>query len=321
FGATFNPFQFGRTPLYGFIEFDVDRDADTGGELTSAATQRYLANAGRFGGRPQGPVGPRAAVWGRDVYLNHGFGDNPQFERSGEDFALALCGCYNVSIVAQDGNYDGIFDPGETWIVQGRFFQRAGGYAEADAVVGGAYSPVVKLRFHADTQVPPTTTITLVFPLTMHGAALLATNSEGIPGDEPMDADPANQASVVEALNNLIDNQARPPENSPAWVLAHRWWDTGRSPTDYLNPPMWNVTALVGTSYEDQQPSGAYYVWTDVGFDFVAGDFNGDRRPISVDQAAVQATITALDGGPEDCDGTVNGAVHICEFAQNFCMY
>jgi len=54
----FQPFRYGDHPVYGFIEIDMDADADTGGEL-DAPQYRYLGNVARFGGHPvPEPRGP-----------------------------------------------------------------------------------------------------------------------------------------------------------------------------------------------------------------------------------------------------------------------
>jgi len=167
-----DPYRFGESPVYGFIEFDIDRDRDTGGELGGSATQRYLANVGRFASIPEGSISNRMATSASDIDLN--FSTSPQYERSGQDFSLNLCGCFNVTLVDNGGDTNTTFDPGDTWIVSGRFFQRAGGYEQASAVFGGTffglYDPVVQLRFSHDITTN-TTTVSLVYALTMTGSA------------------------------------------------------------------------------------------------------------------------------------------------------
>jgi hypothetical protein len=302
FNGPFNPFQFGYTPLLGFIEFDIDNDKDTGGELDGTATNRLLANVARFGARPQDSIGQRIATSAADYDFD--FYSDPQFERSGEDFALVFCGCSNVTIVSQDGNNDGIFDPGETWVVRGRFFQRAAGYSDASSVFGGSaerlYDPLVNVRFQHSLSTG-NTTVTLVFPLTMHGAALLTGQPE-----QAIDFDVSNHVSVVEAIHDLVVG-ASGPLFGPVWDLTNRW--NGRNPNDFLDPSRWDVTALVGTSYAQPVP-GAYFIWTDVGFGLPTGDVNGDGLVNGTDRAIVQSVIDS-NHGPVQIDG----------FSQNFSLY
>jgi len=107
-GLPYDPFRYGPSPLMGFVELDIDRDDETGGQLGGAATLRYMANAARFGGRPEGSTGQRAAASADDYDAN--FFSDPQFERSGEDFSIIMCGCHDITILTQDGNTDGQFD-------------------------------------------------------------------------------------------------------------------------------------------------------------------------------------------------------------------
>jgi hypothetical protein len=136
----YEPFKYGTNPVYGFVELDMDRDRNTGGELSSAARTRYLANIARFGRLPSNSSYERAAFWGTD--LQYPFGQNPsgpehEFRRSGADFLLNLCGCYELTVESEGGNGNQIFDPGETWIVRSAFFIRSGGYREASFCFGG----------------------------------------------------------------------------------------------------------------------------------------------------------------------------------------
>jgi len=152
--APFDPFQFGPSPVFGFIDLDVDSDKDTGGECGCAAQQRFLANVARFGGRPQGSIGERAAILPEHWDAACEFDAGPQFERTGADFALVLCGCWDVTIVSQTGDMDGMFDAGETWIVRGRFLERAQGYKDTNDAFGGSdfglYDPWTNVRFEHD---------------------------------------------------------------------------------------------------------------------------------------------------------------------------
>jgi hypothetical protein len=311
--TNFDPFRFGNSPVYGFIEFDVDRDADTGGEL-GAAGHRYLANVGRFGGLPhESAQVSRAARWGLDV--DGVYGTTPQYERSGADFVLAFCGCITPTIVQEGGNGNGVFEAGETWIVQGRFFQRSGGYQQASFAFGGSqaglYDPVVKLRFSHNTG-NNTTTISLVFALDGAGAGqLLGT------GPQAVNYSVNDAAFVQEALQDLIDAATTLPLTGATRDLAIRW--VGRSAAEFLDPTRWRATALVGTAYA--QPAAAPFVWTDVGYDEVWADVNGDGWRNVQDRLAVRAEIQAHDGGPRDGDGVVNGSVLIIDPGPNWSLY
>jgi hypothetical protein len=305
-GQPYDPFRFGPSPIYGFLEFDIDNCNDTGGELGGAATLRYLANAARFGGLPTGATSGRAARSGNDFDFD--FYTDPQFERSGEDFALALCGCFPVSLISVDTH---------TWIVQSRYFQRAGGYRDASGVIGGSadhlYDPMVKLRFQQDPDPGTnTTTITLVYPLTMHGAALLLGLQTDPPIDHIIDIG-GNPSSVVEALSDIIEGASENLEG-PVWDLTHLW--VNRNAADYLDPTAWNATAIFGTAYATPQ-ANALYVWTDVGFSQTVGDVTGDGLADSADRNALIAYINAHDGD----DGVIDNSVSIPNFGANFSLY
>jgi len=316
-GLAFDPFRFGPTPLTGFVEFDIDRDKDTGGQLGGPATLRFLANAGRFGGRPEGSVGERAAVSVNDYDAD--FFTDPQFERSGEDFALVFCGCHEVTVDFEGGDQDGLFDEGEVWIVRSRFFQRAEGYRDASIVFGGSapglYDPIVDLRFEhvlADDQ----TIVSLVFPLDMEGAAAL----EGEPVQQ-IDSliGFGSHYSVLEAVQDLINAAEGLHGSLPADVeeLVERW--EGEQGEDVLDPTDWDATALIGTAYLVEQDS--LYVWTDIGFELEPGDFDGDGSSGPIDEQLLADEIAARDGGPDDADGLVNGEVAIPDFGINFSMF
>jgi hypothetical protein len=318
------PFLYGESPVYGVVELDIDADRDTGGELGGAAHYRFLANAARFGALPSGPLGERAARSAADLDLV--FATAPQHERSGADFALVLCGCEPLVIVSEGGNLNGRFDAGETWVVRGRFFQRAGGYRLASAVVGGSdfglYDPLVNLRFSHDP-VLDRTTVSLVYALDMQGASML-TGQPQQPIDTVIDlpvGGVANHSSVVEAVTDLINGALGlngGPLSGPTFVLTDRW--RLRQAQDVLDCQQWRVVgALVGTAYAEPGPWP--YVWTDIGFGNPRGDCDGDGFVGAADRAAVAAYISTHDGGPGDADGTVNQQVILPEFAVNFCPF
>ena len=93
----FDPYAYGPAPVFGFLDIDVDGDADTGGELGAGAALRYLSNVGRFGEVPSGVLGSRAAFEGTECDNN--FLSDPQVERSGADFSIVLCGCFDIDVL------------------------------------------------------------------------------------------------------------------------------------------------------------------------------------------------------------------------------
>lgn len=304
----FDPFMHGPSPVYGFVEIDVDDDIDTGGECIGA-TQRYLANVARFGSLPPDVAGSRAARSADDY--NAPFGTGRQFQRSGADFAVMFCGCFPVTVVQRSGSGDIEFGPGDTWIVRGRFFQRAGGYDEASAAFGGSlpqrYDPLVDLRF-SHNPASNRTTVTLIYPLTMLGASMMT----GQPEQDP-DYNVANHTSIEEALLDIITGATK--QLSPcAQTLASGW--IGQTPSSSLDPTRWRSTAIVGTTYPT--PQAGLYLWTDVAFAQRFGDLTADGRVTAADALAHDGTIAAMDGGPLDRDGLVNGSVVVQNFGPNF---
>lgn len=316
-GQPFQPYRFGPNPVYGFIEIDVDADINTGGELVGTAEQRYLANVARFGGMPLAPRTNRAAKSGSD--MDRVFSTPPFVERSGCDWVVALCGCFAMGRTAElAGNGDTVFELGESWLLRGRLFRRAGGYQAGSAAFGGSgfglYDPLVEARFTSIPGANPTnpliaqTVIEIVYPLTMQGAALLSGDPE-----EPIDADVSNHTSIVESLVDLIDGAA-PTLTDPTWTLQSRW--SNRVAGDYLTPSAWSFTAIVGTAYP--QPGPHLYIWSDVGFDMTTGDMDASDALDSADQDVIGVTIATYDGGPEDADGETDGAYTLLNHAANF---
>lgn len=311
-GGTNDPFRFGPRPVYGFIDFDVDKEKDTGGELWSIAQSRFLANVARFGSTPSGSISERVAVWRN--HINSNFSSGPQFERSGAEFAFTLCGCWVPTIISQSGDADDTFDAGESWILRGRFFERAISFSDLSGFWGGSdfgqFDPLVNVRWQHD-EATDCTVVELVFPLDMQGASLLTGQPvQGV--DNSLD----NHTSLEEALADLADNAAVAAGNLR--TLWREWED--QNPSDFLVPGEWKVTALIGTTYAAPEVD-ARFVWTDVGFDLVRGDVNGDGLTESSDRAAVNAFIAQNDGGVWDCDGVVDGRVTLCDFSNNFCLY
>jgi len=313
-GEPFEPFAYGPSPLYGFLDLDVDRDKDTGGELGGAATQRYLANVARFGATPKGSIGQRAIRKPEDCDAN--FDSDPQFEKTGADFAFLLCGCWPVEIEEQFiGNANSVFEAGERWIVSGRFLERAQGYSDIakSSAIGlpcetggtgfGFYDPISEALWEHDAALDRTT-ITFVGALDMPGAALLA----GEP-TQAWDFNTCNHTSIREGLEDLIFAAGNcPPPNNAVEELIERW--EGREAEDYLDPTDWDVTALFGTTYFEQPTdnSGALYAWTDTGFDEIFGDYNGDELVNGLDDIAL---ADACEAGPTPVE----------EFAVCFSMF
>jgi hypothetical protein len=301
----FQPDRYGNRPLYGLIELDIDRSKTTGGELGDTASLRYLANVGRFATRPNGSIGQRMAIRGSDV--DGVFTTLPQYERSGSEFDFGFCGCSDTVLLNESGNGNGIMEPGEAFVVQGRFFRRVASFASVSGMeggsLGGLYDPLVEVRFAHDVMLDQTT-VSLVFPLTMQGAAILSGQPQQAP-DFLVD----NHVSMEEALWDIIDgadgfNGVPTPE---IFTLINGW--SGRIPGSFLDPTRWLATALVGTSYI--VPGQTLYVWTDTGFDETRADFTGDAFVSSADTAAFDAYIVANDGGPFDADSLVNGQIQV----------
>jgi len=314
--GAFNPLQFGDRPLYGFFEIDVDKKSNSGGELEPVANSRFLANVARFGGLPKSSFGERAAQSTADYDGDYFAG--PQFERSGAEFTLILCGCFEPTVVSEDGDQNGKFNAGETWLVEGRFFERMTAIRQWSGVGGGSdlglYDPVVRLRFAHDIPTDQTT-VSLVYALDMTGAAQLA--------GEPVqfsDFDVANHTSIEEALDDLIETAegAGGPIQNPAVVdLVDQW--RGNNTVDFLTPTEWDVNAIFGTAYTS--PASSLYVWSDVGFEATRGDFTTDSLVNALDRAALTTKIALLDGTASDADGIVNGSVAITGHPANFSLF
>lgn len=306
----YNPHQFGPRPIHGFLEFDSDDQKDTGGDLDPTARQRYLANVARFGRRPHGSLGERVAVsaWDYDTDISLG----PQYERTGGEFTLAFCGCHPTTIVNQVlGNGNGVFEPGEIWIVQSRYFRRNGGFTCRSNIFGGSgpkeYDPESKFRF-SHNPFTNETTVTLVFPLDMIGAGQLM----GLPSPPPLNSSAGDAVSILEALTDVVANA--PFATGSCGILIGGW--NGRDPEDYLDVTAWGVRGLVGTAYTN--PEDSIYVWTDTGFEETAGDMNADGAANVLDRLAILAGIASLDGTAFDEDGIINGVVDIIDFGPNF---
>ncbi|MBK7404799.1 MAG: hypothetical protein IPJ41_09230 [Phycisphaerales bacterium] len=310
-GDPFDPYAYGPSPVVGFLDLDVDDEHDTGGELGAAAEIRYLANVGRFGRRPYGSLGDRAAASRGGI--DGDFYTSPQYERSGADFSLVLCGCFTPTVLVLDGDGDGLFEVDERWLVTGRFFERAQGYRDASAAFNGSapglYDPMVTLLFENDSLLG-VTTVSLVWALDPTGAAEMA----GAPV-EPIDLDVSNQNCLAEALSDIIDGANGGGISGPAWTLVKRW--AGESPWPSTDVSNWgHMTGLFGMPYS--QSEATLYAWTDTLGEEQFADLNGDALADNLDESLVRSKVYADDGTTADSDGLRNGTVTLPNPGWNF---
>lgn len=314
-GSSYQPYMFGDRPIFGYIELDIDDQKNSGGEFMPLAKNRYLANVGRFGKSPSSSIADRMVRVSKDD-IDSNFSSAPQFERTGSEFTLALCGCFTPTIVTQNGDMDSIFDAGETWIVSGRFFERFNAFQPESGLFGGSdfglFDPVVELQFKHD-QVSNTTSITLVFPVTNEGSAELL----GAPVVQAINSNVSQvageQTSIAEALDDLIYGAEY--ATGDLYHLTEPW--EGRQLDDYFRPRDWGVSALIGTASTVKDPA-ALFVWTDTGFSETEGDLNSDDLSNTLDSQIILDTIDTLDGTECDADEIINGQVAIVDFGCEF---
>ncbi|MCC7291528.1 MAG: hypothetical protein IT449_05650 [Phycisphaerales bacterium] len=321
FDQFFDPFLYGAAPFFGYVELDMDADVATGGEL-SFPELRFSGNAARWGGLP---VGARFVDrLARDASaFDHDLSTAPYVDRSGEEFHIALIGAPFENIIQKKGNPDGLFQAGETWMVEGRFFHRAHGYEPFSFACccqggDGHYLPLAQLQF-AHEVMGNFTTVSLVFPLT--NAASAEMRDEG--WVEPNDGDACNQSSALEALDDLVFSAVNAPgswRNDPDFPIVAAW--EFKVAQDCLNPLTWDATALLATSYATPDPDGAELVWTDILPDALNRDVNGDGVVDDVDRGAILNFIAIYDGRPDiDEDGQRDGDVDLIDFGPNFCVF
>lgn len=303
-GFNFEPQRHGDRPFFGFIDMDLDDDPDTGGELHPLSLYRYLANVGRFGMVPVGPTADRIVRQAGDA--DDSFSSGPQFERTGAEFSMVFCGCEALTILIEDGDFDQYFDPGETWIVRGRMFERFQSFVDASGLFGGSdaglFDPTVEVRFAHDL-LWDKTTVTMVFPITMAGASLLTGEPE-----QPLDFSLLNHTALFEALDDLI--LSIPFAQGELLELVEGWSFAELS--DYRKPQSWRVTALIGSATTQKQP-GPPFVWTDTGFGEVFGDLDGDGVATGFDARLIEQAI--------ECDwndGSDDGRVQLANFGPEF---
>lgn len=306
----FLPGLYGPSPVFGFVEMDLDRNINSGGEIIQPEF-RYNGNVARFGGRPVEPeFVDRISIDGLDSDGN--FSTTPWFDRSGEDFHLAFIGGQIVDITDQNGNQDFLFDSGETWLVQGDFLHRAHGYEIFS--FAGSYQPLVELRF-AHNLSTDTTRVTLVYPLT--NDAFAEVNNEP---PEPQDIDDFNANSIAEALFDLqLSAQFGPLQGHPYHPIIESW--AFENPAEQLNAHTWRMTALFAT-VADEVTSGGIMVYSDVWPNVRLGDFNGDGLTGNSDAALVDDFIVQYDNDPVfDADGLVDGRIELVNFGLRFSIF
>ncbi len=315
-GPEYDPYRYGPSPVYGFVEFDVDEQIDTGGEIANIEN-RFLGNVARFGGQVEGDLGERAAVSAED--FDGDLLSLPLVERSGSEWHLSLCGCDPISVVTTfDDPSPNSFDAGDTWVIAARFVHRTHAFSEYAFVFGGSgageYDPQTLLMF-AHQIGTDTTTVSLVYAMDQEGAGLLAGRPE-----ESIDLNAGNQTSIHEMVSEIrfAALNSFDPGIGSTFDLLREWNDEDHDDLeDYLEPESWSINAIFGTAYLEQQDD-ATYVWTDVAFDFVPGDMTGDGSGDEDDQDWISGYISLNDGGSNDADGMVNGQVGIPFFGLNF---
>lgn len=310
------PFEYGPHPVSGFIEFDIDDNVNTGGDVGNPENM-YPGNIARFGGLPtNSALFDRIATLGENI---GGFvGDVPLVERSGEDFHIALFGDLIDETTEIEGDGDGTFEWGETWTIRGSMLHRAHGYAIFSSANGnGEYEPVIELEFRHDAAAD-VTLVSLVYPLTNAAAA-----SMGNGAVQPPDSSSANDNSILEGLLDLKSSAlaAGPAlQQDPAYPLIEPWGV--QAPSQFLNASNWRVTCHFGMSYPAQDLFGAFVAWTDIFPNAALGDFNGDGIVTTADVAAFDAFVAESDGDfSVDADGVVNGRVRLFNFGPNFSLF
>lgn len=306
----YTPFLYGPRPIYGFVEIDMDVNPWTGGE-TEDPEHRYLANLARFGGNvPDRVWRLRTALSAR--VLDDDFETGPSYERHGEEFHLAFLGGEATGVVETAGDGDATFEEGESWLLRGAYFHRAHGFEPFSLATGGQtpgrYMPPCDVRFQHNVA-DDTTQISVVFPLTNLGSALV----RGQP-PQPPNGNPSDQASIEEGMADLRDSAQfvlEFPTFMPEEALIHGW--ASQHPASYLDPTAWRVSAILGTVHA--LPRGeASFIWTDLWPNVLPGDFMGKGSRDESDAEAVVAFVNQFDGK----DGVDDGVVPLPNFSRNF---
>lgn len=348
----FDPQRYGPSPLYGFVEFDIDRNVNTGGEIDEPY-YRYNANVARFGGRPKG------AAYADRIALDGSPADSdpftpPYIDRSGEDAHLAIFGdsgritriddvvaggtlCGGASGFNCDGSETagGAFAAGDVWDVWGHFFGLAHGYL-AYKYGSGHYEHLDRLRFQHDIE-RNMTQVSFLYPLTQRAWALshgASTTSSNLPA---LDFDNDGAFSLTEAMYILQESAAEGINaGDPYWTLIAEWACDGivqparcqQLRNERLNPSTWRVTVLVETVLAFAPLVGqGLFAPTNVIPAVRLGDFNGDGFTSMTDARTLIAFIDlydqdpTVDAGPADGDDVDDDAVHIIHFGLNFSIF
>ncbi len=319
---SYDPLLYGPNPVYGFIEFDIDADENTGGEL-SAPDFRYLGNVARFGGLPVESrfidrVALDASAFDDDVTTP------PFVDRSGEEFHISFLGerISSVDIIHESSGGDpALFEPGETWILGGKLVHRAHGFEQFTLMCfneEGRYEDEVKIQFKHDLATD-ITMISLVYPLTNAGfAAFSGPNETVLPNDGCADG----QSSIEEALEDLQFSASIAPPGTrqlPEFQLIAGW--EFNNVADHLDPAAWRVTGLLGSAYVNQQPDAALFMWTDLVPNPQIGDFDADGLVDAADTTQLNTFIATEDGTSNDEDGIINNTIDLWNFAGNFSLF
>lgn len=320
----YQPFLYGPNPAFGYVEFDLDGNPETGGEL-SDTEYRYLGNVGRFGGLPsEARFSGRAAVTASDCDEN--VLTSPYVERSGEEFHLALIGEETESITIhteKPGGNPMVFEDGEIWILNGDFFHRAHGFEDFAFTCfdrPGRYKPDVKLQFKHDITTDRTT-VSLVYPLT--NAADAALQSPGTPV-EPNDGCEDNQNSIEEALEDLqLSAEFADPWDrmQPDFALIAGW--EFNVVANHLVPENWPSFGLMGSAYEQLQGPFERFIWTDAWPNPLPGDFDANGVRNAADIVLLDDFIAGNDGlaGVDDDGNGSNGVILWHQFSRSFTVF
>ena len=312
-----NIFFFGDNPLLGFVEFDIDANVLTGGELLGPQF-RYHGAAGRFGGPiANDRFAERVSLDTCPGNFDADASTGPYFpERSGEEFNLAfLWGSISSVDVGSNGNFT--FEAGESWIVRGPFLNRAHGFDDFILVCCSnglpTYNPQVELLY-SHSIATDRTTVSLVYPLNHNGAAAIAGGTSETP-----DCCADNQSSILEGLDHVSISAQFATANDRADVnfpLIEEW--EFQSAGDYLAPENWVVNAIFAGVFTDVDSLTPDLAWTDVTPNVLTHDYDGDGDIDLNDLMLFDDFLAGADGGGCDADGVTDGTYTIFDFGNGF---
>lgn len=320
----YSAYEYGPHPVFGFIEFDVDINEQTGGEVDFPEL-RYLGNVARLGGLPTEPrFQNRVALKWDD--LENPVNYAPYVKRSGEEFHLALLGEEIGAVEVIKEAYCGdplIFEAGEIWVVSGTWLHRAHVFEEFSLqcfAAEGRYMPTCSLRFR-HSEYSNLTTVSLVFPL---NNAAHASTQEPVPAAQSNNGCPGDQYSIVEALVDLQFSSANADPfhmTFPEFALLADW--AIEVPEALLTPGNWRISTCLGSAYPSTQSGSARFVWTDLYPNVLNRDFTGDGAITVSDVAAFHDFLCTHDGN-DDIDDDENGSNHsikLKNFSRSFSLY